>query len=169
LATATLRGILVVAAVVLGIFVLSRAFPTGNTGPDVRPAEEASPTDDQTPKGEETAGGGGTNTPSGKKTNEPCPKAGEFPEMQVLNGTDETGLAAAVAQRLEGDGYRIAVVSNANRSDYERTVVLTKKNAEALGTCLLEDEFPRAQLEGVAPDAEYELSVILGPDASRGN
>lgn len=161
LATATLRGVLVVAAVILGVFVLSRAFPTSQNpavpeGPTTAP-ETQTP---QTP--EETGTPTSPATPAGGE----CPDPGDVPPIQVLNGTDVTGLAADAAERLVRMGYKVpqAAISNASSSDYDTSVVLAKPAQEEAADCLAEDEFRGADREVATPDAEYEISVILGFD-----
>jgi hypothetical protein len=163
LATATLRGVLVVAAVILGVFVLSRAFPTGQTstvpeGPTTAPETQ----EPQTPAE--------TGTPTAPATEaEQCPDPGDVPPIQVLNGTEVTGLAADAAERLVQIGYKVpdAAISNASSADYETTVVLAKGPQELAADCLAREEFRGAERDAATPDAEYGISVILGRDYAR--
>jgi hypothetical protein len=157
LATAALRGALVVAAVLLGVFVLSRAFPsTGETTP-VAPAE--------TPTGEapaeEPGGGGMASPPAEQEPEEPPPP--EEVTLQVLNGTDVDGLASETADMLEAEGYQIDNVDDANQS-YEVTTLFFHPRSEAAATALQTDFFPDAQLEEGARDLAVDVSVILGLD-----
>ena len=159
LATAALRGILVVAAVVVGFVILSSAFPTGDsasvptlpspteTEEPQTPAETASPTETQTPQAE-------------------CPDAGDVRPIQVLNGTTVTGLAADAAERLVQQGYKVpqAAIANATNSDYETSVVLAKRPEAQAADCLVQEEFRGADRRMQAPDAEYDITVILGLD-----
>jgi hypothetical protein len=160
LATATLRGILVVAAVILGVFVLSRAFPTGETatvpqGPTVTPETE----EPQTPAGTESP----TTQPT--ETTE-CPDARDVPPVQVLNGTNVTGLAATAAERLRNLGYKVpdAAISNAPTSDYQTTVVQSLGPQQVAAECLVQEEFRGADEERAEAGAEYDITVILGQD-----
>jgi hypothetical protein len=160
LATATLRGILVVAAVILGVFVLSRAFPTGESatvpqGPTVTPATE----EPQTP-----AGTGSPTTQPTEATE--CPEARDVPPVQVLNGTNVTGLAATAAERLRNLGYKVpdAAISNAPTSDFETTVVQSMRPQELAAECLAQEEFRGAELEPAEAGEEYDITVILGQD-----
>jgi hypothetical protein len=160
LATATLRGVLVVAAVILGIFVLSRAFPTSQT-PTVPEGTTAAPEtqEPQTPVE--------TGTPTSPATDaQECPDPSDVPPIQVLNGTDVTGLAADAAERLVQMGYRVpqAAISNASSADYDVSVVLAKPSEEEAADCLAREEFRGADREAATPDAEYDISVILGFD-----
>jgi hypothetical protein len=157
LATAALRGALLVAAVVLGVFVLSRAFPsTGEDTPPVAPAE--TPTEAPT---EEPGGGGMASPRAGQEPEEPPPP--EDVTLQVLNGTDADGLAAEAADMLEAEGYQIDNIDNANQS-YEVTTLFFHPRSEAAATALQTDFFPDAQLEEGARDLAVDVSVILGAD-----
>lgn len=160
LATATLRGILVVAAVLLGVFVLSRAFSTGETAgvPEV-------PT--VTPETEEPQTPAGTGSPTTQPTEAAeCPQAGDVPPVQVLNGTDVTGLAASAAERLRSLGYKVpeAAISNAPTSDYETTVVMSMRPQRLAAECLAREEFRGAELQSAEAGDEYDITVILGLD-----
>jgi LytR cell envelope-related transcriptional attenuator len=161
LATATLRGVLVVAAVILGVFVLSRAFPTSQT-PTVPQGTTAAPETQEPQTPVET----GTPTSPATEAGGECPDPGDVPPIQVLNGTDVTGLAADAAERLVQIGYRVpqAAISNASSADYDTSVVLAKPAQEEAADCLVQEEFRGADREAATPDAEYEISVILGFD-----
>jgi LytR cell envelope-related transcriptional attenuator len=159
LATAALRGILVVAALVVGILILSRAFPTGGSAgaPTVpSPTETEEP---QTPTQ--------TQTPTAPPTQaDECPDAAEVPPIQVLNGTTVTGLAADAAERLVQMGYKVpeAAISNAASSDYQTSIVLAKRAEAQAADCLAQEEFRGAEREVQDQDAEYDITVILGVD-----
>ncbi|HJV04777.1 MAG TPA: LytR C-terminal domain-containing protein [Actinomycetota bacterium] len=159
LATAALRGILVVAALVVGFVVLSSAFPTGDSaGVPAAP----SPTETEEPQTpEQTASPTQTQTPAAR-----CPDASEVPPIQVLNGTTVTGLAADAAARLVEMGYKVpeAAIANATRSDYRRTIVLSKRPQAEAADCLAQEEFRGAQRQNQDPEAEYAITVILGMD-----
>jgi LytR cell envelope-related transcriptional attenuator len=159
LATAALRGALVVAAVVLGVFVLSRAFPS--TGEVTPSAPTETPTGQATPGGEETGGGGMASPPAEQQTEEAPPP--EEVTLQVLNGTDVDGLAAETADLLEAEGYRIDNIDDANQS-YDVTTLFFHPRSEAAAVALQADFFPDAQLEEGARDLAVDVSVILGSD-----
>jgi hypothetical protein len=165
LATATLRGVLVVAAVILGVFVLSRAFPTSET-PTVPEGTTTAPTAEEPQTPVETGTPTSPATDADAADAGECPDPGDFPPIQVLNGTDVTGLAADAAERLVQMGYRVppAAIANASSADYETSVVLAKQSEAEAADCLAEEEFRGADREVATPDAEYEISVILGFD-----
>ncbi|PIE04385.1 MAG: hypothetical protein CSA76_04475 [Spirochaetales bacterium] len=60
-------------------------------------------------------------------------KAGTFGEklltvrVEILNGTQVTGLASRTAQIFRSYGFRLSSVTNADRNDYEQTVVLDRR------------------------------------------
>ncbi|MGH2774458.1 MAG: LCP family protein [Actinomycetota bacterium] len=60
------------------------------------------------------------------------PNAGEEVRVQILNGNGQPGMAQAVAERLVGKGYRVALSGNANELDYEDTrIVIYESTPEA--------------------------------------
>ena len=52
--------------------------------------------------------------------------------VEILNGTATTGLAGRTAEMLRGFGYDIISVGNADRSDYENTVIIHFSGDEAM-------------------------------------
>ncbi len=154
LATAALRFVLVVAALALGVFVLSKAFPTGDQAAPVTPSQPTSPTAaETTPPPEETT------EAQAPATHEP----GEI-RLQVLNGTDVGGLAADAAEVLEADGYDVATVDDAQSKPYEVTEIFFKRDFEADAEALRDRYFPDAELQDTAPDAQVSITIILGED-----
>ena len=154
LATAALRFVLVVAALALGVFVLSKAFPSGGEATPITPSQPASPaTTETTPPPEVTT------EPEAMATHEP----GEI-SLQVLNGTDVAGLAADAAEALEADGYDIRTVDDAPSKPYEVTEIFFKRAFEADAGVLRDQFFPGAELQDTAPDAQVSITVILGED-----
>lgn len=157
--TATLRAGLVVAAVVLGVFVLSKAFPTGSDdGPRAQPPVPTTPTESPEP----------TESPPDQM---PTPEPGRSPEVQgvpiqVQNGTDETGLAAATAEDLQALGYSIESVGNAPRN-YDETTLFFQKGSRLEAEHLRDTFFGgQAVLERIAGDQnpDIRLVVVLGFD-----
>lgn len=154
LVTAALRAALVVAAFVLGIFVLSRAFPTGGEGAPVTPSETGAPGGATSPAPEVT-----TESPAAPATHEP----GEI-MVQILNGTDVQGLAEDTAGVLEDDGYDVQTIGDAQNKPYEISEIFFKRRFEADAQALAETYFPGAELKDTAPDADVSITVILGVD-----
>jgi hypothetical protein len=160
-ATAGLRAVLVIAAVVLGVFVLSRAFPTGGeaiipTTPDQAPTSPA-PTS-PAPTGDQGGGdgGGGAGQPEAHDPSEI--------RLQILNGTDVSGLAADTQVTLEEQGYRVVTVGDAQDKPVERTTISFKRDYRADARVLRDQLFADAQLETAAPDADAHITITLGTD-----
>jgi LCP family protein required for cell wall assembly len=90
----------------------------------------------------------------------------EAASIQVLNGTATAGLAALTAEYLQQQGVEVAHTDNADQSDYPDSLVIvyTGKTytgeyiAQALGLP------PTAVVHGADPNAEYDISLILGAD-----
>jgi len=54
------------------------------------------------------------------------------PTVEVLNGTAITGLAGRTAEMLRSFGYDVISTSNADRNDYDRTVIVQRSGDEAM-------------------------------------
>ena len=144
------------AALVLGFFVLSKAFPSGSETP-----VEATPGD-----------GGVVQTspppvvsPSPQKSmRQPAePKEPSELDVQVLNGTDVAGLAGDTAEILEAEGYNIATVEDAEGS-YDVTTIFYTPKRKIEAQVLRDAFFPTATLEVADPDVKVDLTVTLGAD-----
>jgi hypothetical protein len=160
LATAALRGALVIAAVVLGVFVLSRAFPSAGEATPVAPIE--TPTGEAPADGQEPGEGEMVSPPAEQETEEAPPP--EEVTLQILNGTDVDGLAAETAEMLEAAGYQIDNnIDDANQT-YEVTTLFFHPRSEAAAVALQAEFFPDSQLEEGARDLAFDVSVILGAD-----
>ena len=57
----------------------------------------------------------------------------------VLNGNGRQGAAGSVADRLRGRGYRIGAVTNAQRMDYPRSLVMYRRGFDGEGIRLARD------------------------------
>ncbi|MDP8959468.1 MAG: LCP family protein [Actinomycetota bacterium] len=86
------------------------------------------------------------------------------PKLQVLNGNGIAGAAGRMAERLEGEGYPIVQVGDADRQDYQQTLVIARP-----------EELPRAEevlatigfgevLPGEVP-SQIDVIVVVGEDA----
>lgn len=159
LATATLRAALVVAAVVLGVFVLSKAFTSGD---EAEPAGQ--PGDGIT----ETTPPPTSSPPADGETSAPVDLQGVV--VQVLNGTDEQGLAAATAKKLEALGLRIVKIENAAK-DYEVTTLFYRPDSRAIARELKRLEFPGARLQSTTNDLapNVQVTIALGADYAERN
>jgi hypothetical protein len=160
LATATLRAALVVAALVVGLFVLSRAFPQEETpAPQATGGAPTTPPIDEepTPPTEEET------TPP---TDQPSPDV-QGVRLAVLNGTSETGLAAATVDRLKERGYRVdrEDIGNA-QSTYSVTTLFYRNDSRLEARHLRGTVFKGAKLEPATAslDADVRITVALGED-----
>ena len=141
------------AALALGFFVLSKAFPS----------------DDAAPTG--TPGGGATtfSPPVATTPTEPPTRDVAEPldpseiEVQVLNGTDVSGLAAETAEQLEAEGYNIGTISDAPTS-YDTTTIFHLRKRRVDAQVLQQAFFPTAILEIAEEDTKVDITVILGAD-----
>lgn len=158
LATATLRAALVVAALVVGVFVLSRAFPQEGA-----PAPQATPGAPTTPPEE-------TSPPADQETTPPPQQAS--PDVQgvrlaVLNGTSETGLAAATVERLKELGYRVDEEDIGNaQSSYAVTTLFFRRDSRLEARHLRDTLFKGGKLEPATAslNPDVRITVALGQD-----
>ena len=154
LATAALRGLLVAAALALGFFVLSKAFPSGDTTPTSTPGGQQ----------ETTAVPPVSPSPSEVPTrNVPETKDPSEITVQVLNGTDISGLASDTAQILEEAGYQISTIADAATS-YEVTTIFHVPKRKADAQLLRDAFFPGAVLEVAGDDIKVDITVNVGAD-----
>jgi len=84
--------------------------------------------------------------------------------IEVQNGTDVSGSAGAIATRLEAGGYSITAVTNSDRSDYQKTLVIARPRAlpqaEAVAAALGYGQV----MTGATPKG-VDVVVIVGFDA----
>ncbi len=86
--------------------------------------------------------------------------------IEILNGTNVSGLASRTAQLFKSYGFRIASVMNAERNDYERTVVLDRRgNPDAAKRVadLIRCSQIHSQIEENR-DETVDVTIILGKD-----
>ncbi len=90
----------------------------------------------------------------------------EAATIEVLNGTLTQGLAADVTERLRESNLDVAHTDNADRQDVEESLVVahTDKTYTAHYIARLLDLPESAVVQGSAPAAEYDISLILGAD-----
>lgn len=92
--------------------------------------------------------------------------AEEKATLLVLNGTQHEGLAYATAQYLKSQQVDVASYDNADRQDYESSLVILNRSMpktaqQLLALLKLPDS---ALVKGDNPTAEYDVVVILGRD-----
>ena len=156
MATSTLRYALLVLAVVVGVVVVRSGFP-GNATEGIAGG----------PPG--TGKGGTIVTPLPSSTAPPTPKvAGKIKgvSIQVLNGTDQTGLAGSTQQTLEGAGYKAGAEPANAAHTFERTTIYYRSDQRANAELMQTRFFPFAVLK-TAPSsvpATVDIQVVLGAD-----
>ena len=162
LTTAALRGLLVITALVLGVFVLSRAFPTAGEVPlpqgQGSPQGGASPTTPDSPDP--------TTSVTPVEPLQPSPQV-EGVVVQVLNGTDVEGLAASTATKLERRGYVVPDDGVGDATDfYEITTIFFKRDSKLEAEHLRDTLFPGAELQRSPADASpvFQLTLVVGSD-----
>jgi anionic cell wall polymer biosynthesis LytR-Cps2A-Psr (LCP) family protein len=99
--------------------------------------------------------------------------------VEILNGTAVTGLAGRTAEILQGFGYDIISIGNADRTDYEKTGIIDRSGyedmvktfAEVIRCENIRYEFPERDMLGPEPEMnlqnfEYkaDFTLILGRD-----
>jgi len=90
--------------------------------------------------------------------------AGDALRLQVLNGNGLTGAAADMAARLEGEGFVVAAVGDADNSDYQNTTVIAPEGSDAAQRVVTALGFGVVQRGSV--DNGYDAVVIVGADAA---
>lgn len=95
-------------------------------------------------------------------TTPPAPlQPADVPPLLVLNGTEAEGLAADTAERLGAAGFAVDDIGDAERDDFDRTLVIFP-DALREEAGLLADAFADAAV--VPGDPGEPLTVVLGRD-----
>ncbi len=92
--------------------------------------------------------------------------AKEEATIAILNGTATAGLAYATTEYLEDSGLDVAKYSNADRQDYDTSLIILNRakpvTAQQLVALL---QLPQsAVINGSNPTADYDIVVIVGAD-----
>lgn len=87
--------------------------------------------------------------------------------IEVLNGTGEPGVAARTRDLLQRQGYQVVSIGDADRSDYERTIIINygvpDELVKQVGTDL-ELEPNRSSLHGLNVSAPIDVRIVVGRD-----
>ena len=166
--TAALRGILVITALVLGVFVLSKAFPT--TAEVTAPEGGGQPTDGGSPSVP------ATDSPQPSPQGSPDPVEPQEPDpfegivVAVRNGTDVSGLAAETAQFLLRRGVDVPGEDEGGVGDaadfYDQTTIFYRPEGKTAAEALVEKWFQTALLQRAPADADpnFDVTIVLGAD-----
>jgi hypothetical protein len=158
LGTSTLRAIILVAAVVVGIIVLKNAFPQGTS-----PRSAGTPT----PSMSHSTSSSPATSPSPPTTQKP--RAPKNVVVQVLNGSGVSLAAKSVTDHLAGAGYKTRTEGNAPHR-FARTTLFYQADSLLEAQALQQKFFHRALLKP-APSAypkAVDITVVLGTDYSPG-
>ena len=168
MATGTLRILLVVAGLAIGVLVLAKAFPEGGAVVPVSdgttPGDDVVPTDGTATGGQEDPGEGGQPGDDGGGA-----EAGDV-SIQVLNGTDEPGLAEDTKEFIESSlGYRDVIFGDAD-TDADSTTIFFASGFREEARKLRDELYQDAALQGgTAGDAAVDITVVLGTDYVEAN
>ena len=90
----------------------------------------------------------------------------EAATVSVLNGTQTAGLAYATSEFLAANGLTIAAYDNADRQDYDTSLVILNRDKPMTALQILSLlRLPEsAVVNGSNPTAMYDVVVILGAD-----
>lgn len=89
--------------------------------------------------------------------------------IEILNGTLKHGLAQRASTSLNGAGYKVIKVGNADRNDYEHTVIINHigndEAASSLGDFITCYNIINEELRTYEDDvSDVDFSIILGKD-----
>ena len=88
------------------------------------------------------------------------------PKIRVLNGSGRAGAAGAVKNLLEGKGYKVVSIGNADNFDYSQTVLRFKetflKFKEVLTKDLSDDYSVATSDDGLEATDSADIEVIVG-------
>ncbi|TXT47187.1 MAG: hypothetical protein FD137_1135 [Spirochaetes bacterium] len=91
---------------------------------------------------------------------------GKIYTVEILNGTEQRGLASRTAEIFESFGYDVVAVGNAMNLDYPKTVLIDrhgdKEALQAVGGVIRCENFADANLYKGSIKADY--TIILGKD-----
>lgn len=87
-------------------------------------------------------------------------------EIQVLNGSEVDGEAGRQRDSLEGEGFIVSSVGNADNSDYTETIIQAKADVDSAFLSKLKsvlgDTFTVGETETLPDDASSPVVVIAG-------
>jgi len=94
----------------------------------------------------------------------------ETATISVLNGTQTAGLASTTSQFLEANGLTVAAYDNADRQDYDTSLVILNRDKPLTAQHILSVlKLPQSAIvHGNNPTAAHDIVVILGADYVNG-
>jgi hypothetical protein len=155
-ATSTIRGVILVAAVVVGILLIGQAFGSSNTGTLVASSPKPSPSPSASPSPSPSV------SPTSGLTHATAVK--DVP-IQVLNGSGNDGLGATVAESLHKKGYKIVAVETAGAQS-AHTTIYYEQGAKDLAEYMKDHYISFAVVKPAKNlfSAPVKLTVLVGSD-----
>lgn len=87
-------------------------------------------------------------------------------EIEILNGSEVSGEASRQKDNLEGEGFTISSIGNADNSDYTDTIIKAKKEVDkdflAKLKNDLENTFTVGEAQVLSEDSSVPVVIILG-------
>jgi hypothetical protein len=87
--------------------------------------------------------------------------------VQVLNGSDEGGVAGRLASRLREGGFHVVEVRNADRDDYFATLVVARDEDPAGALAVARYLGGPPVIRQAWSSDQADVTVVLGSDRSR--
>ena len=87
--------------------------------------------------------------------------------LEILNGTGEAGIAALARRQLEASGWRVVSIGDADRSDYQHTLLVNYNTDEKLVRELgrqLDLTASLYSLPGLLIPDSTDLRIVIGED-----
>lgn len=87
--------------------------------------------------------------------------------VEVLNGTDEPGVAARTRDLLQSQGWQVVAIGDADRSDYGHTLIINYGVPDTLVSRVSDDlALPPnlSSLDGLDSTAPIDMRIVVGKD-----
>jgi len=87
--------------------------------------------------------------------------------IEILNGTTSPGAATRTAELLQQQGWQVASIGDADRSDYSQSIVINYGVADDVAARVSTDlnlEPTQAQINGLAASAPIDIRIVVGRD-----
>ncbi len=87
--------------------------------------------------------------------------------IEVLNGTTQPGIATSTAEQLEAQGWHVVSVNDADRSDYQQTIIINYAAPAALVQRLSSDlglTASDATFSGLDRTSPIDIRIVVGQD-----
>lgn len=122
------------------------------------------PPADQTPPEE---GLPGTSLPQASTSPSPSPAVTKLPTIEIRNGTNTTGLAKSVSDKLTTQSYKVTGIGNAATRDTAKTVLYTLTSTGQDGAAAVQKIVggkTSSDLPSGEKDSSADILIILGQD-----